>query len=128
MNNTFTVKNKKYTFNLETATITVQNGDKIWTQDSSFVGSVIVKDGENNKTLFFNMAKQINKEIYEDGISYGLKCDYRGFEINGEVVDYAYTTYAGGGPRTPYHRKYWPQGRHTPRQHHCRTRSPRYAH
>ena len=38
MQNTFTVKNKKYTFNLENNTITVENGSKIWTQETNFCG------------------------------------------------------------------------------------------
>lgn len=92
MQNTFIVKNKKYTFNLDNATITVENGNKVWTQDKKFDGSIIAPNGEKNIVLFFSKAKKINKELYEDGISYGIKCEYSGFEIDGEVVDFSYTT------------------------------------
>ena len=92
MKNTFTVKNKKYTFNLDNATITVENGEKVWTQDQYFNGAIVVPNGEKNAVLVFNKAKTVNKEIYEDGISYGLRCEYRGFELDGEELDFAYTT------------------------------------
>ena len=92
MQDMVTVKNKRYSFNPDNATITVENGGKIWTQDQNFDGAVIVPNGEKNAVLMFSKAKKINKEIYEDGISYGLRCEYRGFELNGEVVDFAYTT------------------------------------
>ena len=69
MQKTFHVKNKKYTFDLDSATITVQNGEKEWTQDQSFDGAIIVPNGEKNATLFFSKAKEISKEIYEDGIA-----------------------------------------------------------
>ena len=92
MKNTFTVKNKKYTFNLNNATITVENGEKVWTQDQYFNGAIVVPNGEKNAVLVFNKAKTVNKEIYEDGISYGLRCEYRGFELDGQEVDFAYTT------------------------------------
>ncbi len=94
MQNTFTVKNIKYTFNLENATITVDNGGKVWTQEADFDPSIVIPAAEGKlKSLYFSKAKKIEKEIYEDGIAYGLKCEYSDFELDGEIYDYAYTTF-----------------------------------
>ena len=93
MQNTFTVKNIKYSFNLDNATITVENGDKVWTQASEFDGSVVVRSkGGDLRALYFSQAEKVNKEIYEDGISFGLKCEYKGFMLDDELCDLAYTT------------------------------------
>ena len=94
MSNTFTVKNIKYTFNLDNADITIDNGGRIWTQDSDFkTAIVILGDDGKNRALYFHKAKTVNKEIYEDGISFGLKCEYSDFELDGEIYDFAYTTF-----------------------------------
>lgn len=93
MQKTFTVKNINFTFNTDTASIAVENGGKIWTQQADFDPSVVIQvDEEKRRTLFFRNARIINKEIYEDGISFGLKCEYSDFELDGEVYDFAYTT------------------------------------
>ena len=93
MQKTFTVKNIKYTFNPDNATITVENGNKIWKQAVDFDGSVIIPEDGQMKALYFSKAKNVNKEVYEDGISYGLKCEYSNFEIDGKIYDYSYTTF-----------------------------------
>ena len=87
-------KKKKYTLNLENNTITIDNGGRVWNQQSDFDPSIVVLDAEGNKkTIFFSKAKSINKELYEDGISYGLHCEYSGFELDGEDYDLTYTTF-----------------------------------
>lgn len=70
----------------------VQKGKKIWRQRRDFVGFSLTDKNGKIVNCAFNTAKEIKKEVYSDGISYGLRCDFRGFEIDGQVEDFAYTT------------------------------------
>lgn len=89
---TFTVKNIKYTFNTDKNTVTVQAGKKVWEQRDGSTG-IILKNAEDKTVLCpFDKAKEKTVSLYEDGISYGMRCDYRGFELDGDVKDYAFTT------------------------------------
>ncbi len=93
MQNTFTVKNAKYTFDLESATITVEKGDKQWSQIADFDPSVVVPSGKDAvRSLYFSEVKNVKHEIYEDGISYGMRSEYNGFLLDGEYIDYTYVT------------------------------------
>lgn len=93
MQNSFTVKNIKYTFDIENASIVVENGAKVWKQVADFDASIVIPVGEDKlKTLFFNRAKKVKKELFEDGISFGLKCEYSDFELDGKIYDSAYVT------------------------------------
>ncbi len=89
---TIAVKNTKITFNTDNNTVAVQTGNKTWTQREDFTGLVLFNAEGKEDFYAFENAKNIQTELYEDGIAYGMRTTYRGFEVNGEVLDFAYTT------------------------------------
>ena len=92
MENTVIIRGVKYTFDIENNSIVVEKGKKRWEQKKACTGLNIL-DKEGNEVFFrFEDAAEVKKELYSDGISYGLKCDFRGFEIDGKIEDFAYTT------------------------------------
>ncbi len=93
MQKTFKVKNATYTFDTEKATISVEKGNKRWTQIADFDPSIVIPNGKDSvRAIYFSTVHSVKHELYEDGISYGLRSHYRGFEFEGRVIDYAYTT------------------------------------
>ena len=87
MNNTFEVKGIKYTFLPEENNIIVDQGDKIWRLSNDFQGVVARTSDGKTKGMYFKRAKEITREVYEDGMSYGLKCNFKGFELEDKIVD-----------------------------------------
>lgn len=92
MNNTFEVKGNKYTFLPEENNIIVDQGDKVWRLSDSFQGVVARTSDGKTKGMYFSRANEITREVYEDGMSYGLKCNFKGFELEDKIVDFEYTT------------------------------------
>ena len=92
MNYTFEVKGIKYTFLPEENNIIVDQGDKVWKLSNGFQGVVAKTSDGKSKGMYFSRAKETTREVYEDGLSYGLKCNFKGFEIEDKIVDFEYTT------------------------------------
>ncbi len=88
----FVIKGNKYTFDAENNNIIVEQDSKVWRLADDFKGFFAFNSEGKAVGCPFAKAKEIKRELYEDGVSYGLRCDFRGFEIEGESVDFAYTT------------------------------------